>query len=297
VLGALALTFDTAHRRSYFPQCIVPVCIVQQPETITHYEMQSEYSVHLLATMTLAANTMNCYLQAAGSTCKFSFGSIRHFGGRPIAELICGDWATPLVVGMIEQSIMHHLAAPYNAIQQFIACTEFAPRQGYCRMVLPTFTSNSDFAMGLYESVEANELPFTMLNLNARSPRAKDLQWIRNLSSNMEEVRAEVPNESFTHKAATAPQDIRDMLPSELHPKEYYERSDLPSASFAISCVGPPMSEAPEESRVNTNSDIIENDQVPPEEPQQFQARSAPLHTTASEPIPSATTMHLAIPT
>lgn len=111
VLGTLALTFDLTRLRSTFPHQIVPMQVLQDSIPITRYRLHDEYAAHLMATMTLASNALNHYLRAAESHREFTFGSIRHYGGCTIEELVDSNWATALVASTIEQHILHRLVA------------------------------------------------------------------------------------------------------------------------------------------------------------------------------------------
>jgi hypothetical protein len=194
VFSALQFTFNAKDRQNTFPDRIVPVQVPRGASYITRFQLYDEYAAHLLMTMALATSALNSYLQAAGSVREFSFGSVSHFGGRTIAELVNANWATALVASSVEQRILHRLAAAYTAILQFSVCTEFEPRQGYPRVVSPAFTDNTEFADRLYNVLEAKPSATPFLDPHSKSPEIEDQRWSRNLNHDVEEAHATLPS-------------------------------------------------------------------------------------------------------
>jgi hypothetical protein len=138
--------------------------------------------------MSLVTGALNHYFWAAGSLWEFFFGSVRHYGGCSIAELVNRDWATELVASTINQCILHQLAAAHTAIQQFDACTGFTLQSGYPCVLSPPFTYNSEFANQLYTGLGVHGPHQLSLNLNTKSPEAEDACWRQELTSSVEEA-------------------------------------------------------------------------------------------------------------
>jgi hypothetical protein len=82
VLGALALTFDIACMTAIFPEHNISIQVLQNEQTITHYQLQAEYSAHLIATMTLVTDVLNDYsCSITACCCKYGISASEGWWG------------------------------------------------------------------------------------------------------------------------------------------------------------------------------------------------------------------------
>jgi len=155
VLGALQLTLDRQSQRTTFPVKTIQVLhtVAATGTTTTRYQFHEEYAEHLVCTMGLTNDAVNAYLQAAGSPRAFSFGNSARYGGRSFENLVYSDWATRQIVLSLEKRLLRRLERAYRSISLFMSCTAFEPDKGFPRVVSPAFTSDSEFARGVANTI------------------------------------------------------------------------------------------------------------------------------------------------
>ena len=96
--------------------------------------------------MTLSADTLNVFLQAAGSKQTFSYGSSKYYDGKTFGNILYTEWPVLTIVLSIEKRLMDQIAAAHRAINVFMFNANDKPDQGMPHPVSPAFTNNSTFA-------------------------------------------------------------------------------------------------------------------------------------------------------
>src|SRR5271170_93449 len=188
VLGALQLTLDRQSQRTTFPVKTIQVLhtVAATGTTTTRYQFHEEYAEHLVCTMGLTNDAVNAYLQAAGSPRAFSFGNSARYGGRSFENLVYSDWATRQIVLSLEKRLLRRLERAYRSISLFMSCTAFEPDKGFPQVVSPAFTSDSEFARGVANTIASARS--TPSRAPPQSPEREDEDWDADVTARVQQA-------------------------------------------------------------------------------------------------------------
>jgi hypothetical protein len=190
VLGALQLTFDKEELRKVFPRRIEE----HEPSEGSQqrrFLFNQDYVSHLHSVMTLTAETLNLFLQAAGSERSFSYGSSKYYDGQTFGDMLYREWPAQTIALSLEKRLLERIAAAHRAISVFMNNAEVVPGRGMPRPASPAFTDNSTFASRVIQTLRG-EGPVIS------SPRQEDAAWA---SAMADEAR-----NSYSRAASEAPE-------------------------------------------------------------------------------------------
>jgi hypothetical protein len=77
--------------------------------------------------MTLTSDTLNEFLQAAGSERTFSYGSSKYYNGQTFEEVLYRDWPAQTIALSLEKRLLERIATAHRAISLFMTNADFVP--------------------------------------------------------------------------------------------------------------------------------------------------------------------------
>jgi hypothetical protein len=187
MLGALQLTFDKEQLKTVFPWRIE-----SHPSDNGSgkdlFAFNQDYLSHLASVMTLSSNTLNEFLQAAGSERSFSYGSSKYYNGQTFEEVLYRNWPAHTIALSLEKRLLERIATAHWAISFFMANAEFMPRPAS-----PAFTDISIFAQRVTNVLASNKPTIT-------SPRQEDTAWASELEESLQASYHQTTYEPFLER-------------------------------------------------------------------------------------------------
>ena len=198
---ALGLTFDEEERSRTFPTQRVES---RDNKGVKRFKFHPDYAEHLVAVMELVAITLNEYLEAAGNLKTFSFGRSTLYD-MEFTELLYKQWSTWVILDAFERRLLARISLAKQAIETFIAESEFNPGLGAPRIASPAFSTSTAFAFDIHELLASDRAA-----VNTGSPQAEDRVWAQQLRADTELTFSALVDSSARKLERNI--DLRDIL-------------------------------------------------------------------------------------
>lgn len=145
VLGALQLMFDKKRLKEIFPRRIEEVEPHEESQQ-KRFKFNDGYISHLTSVMTLSSETLNDFLQVAGSKRTFSYGSSKYYDNQTFDEVLHREWPAQTIALNLERRLLDRITMAHRAISIFMTNADLVPGRGMPHLASPAFTDNSMFA-------------------------------------------------------------------------------------------------------------------------------------------------------
>ena len=112
LLRVLQLTFDKERLRKAFPRRILEL----EPSEDSGQEcfkFNPDYLEHLVSLMRLTSDSLNKFLQAAGSERSFSYGSSKYYNRASFEEVLYCEWPAQTIPLNLEKRLLDRIAAAH----------------------------------------------------------------------------------------------------------------------------------------------------------------------------------------
>lgn len=126
LLGALQLTFNKERLKRVFPKRILELEPSEDsgPE---RFLFSQNYLSHLVSIMRLTSDSLNKFLQAAGSERTFSYGSSKYYEGATFEEILYREWPAQTIALNLEKRLLDRIATAHRAISLFMNNSDTVP--------------------------------------------------------------------------------------------------------------------------------------------------------------------------